>query len=336
VTVKATVVVCESVPEVPVIVSVAAPTVAVAEALSVNVVLLPVLDAGLKLAVTPLGRPLTLNATLPVNPPVLVMATEVEPDVLRATDKLDGEADSEKSAAITSFTVNATVAVCDNDPDVPVIVTVAAPSVAVEDAFNVSVAAVPVVDAGLKLAVTPLGKPLAVNATLPAKPPVLEMAMEVLPEAPRLIERLAGVVASEKSGCVTSETVKAIVVAAVTEPDVPVMVMFDVPSVAVLEAVSVNVELLPVVEAGLKLAVTPLGSPLAVNATLPVNPLVRAMLMVAVALALRVTFTLAGVALSVKPGVLFGSLPNTRVPALYTGMFLTSTGVDPGVVATPV
>ena len=42
-------------------------------------------------------------------------------------------------------------------PPVPVTVTVAAPSVAVLDAVKVSVLLPPVVDDGLKLAVTPLG-----------------------------------------------------------------------------------------------------------------------------------------------------------------------------------
>jgi hypothetical protein len=47
---------------------------ALAAAVKVNV-LVPVVDVGLKLAVTPAGRPLALNATLPVNPPRGVMVT---------------------------------------------------------------------------------------------------------------------------------------------------------------------------------------------------------------------------------------------------------------------
>ena len=49
------------------------------------------------------------------------------------------------------------------------------------------------------------------------------------------------------------------------------MVTFATPTVAVLEAVKVTV-LVPVVEAGTKVAVTPDGNPLALRATLPVNP----------------------------------------------------------------
>ncbi|HKE96601.1 MAG TPA: hypothetical protein VKB34_19990, partial [Povalibacter sp.] len=254
---SATVLVWVRVPEVPVTVSVAAPSVAVADALRVSVELLPVVDAGLKLAVTPLGRPLTVRATLPVNPPVLAMATDAIPEALRATERLVGVIDSEKSAGVTAFTVSATLAVCDNDPDVPVIVTVAAPSVAVDDAVKVSVAAVPVVDVGLKLAVTPLGNPLAVKAMLPVKPPVREIATEVVPDAPRSRLSVDGVDASVKSGVAAAETVNEIDAAPESEPDVPVTVTGAVPSVAVLDAVNVNVALLPVVVAGLKLAVTP-------------------------------------------------------------------------------
>jgi len=61
------------------------------------------------------------------------------------------------------------VAVCVSEPLVPVTVTVAAPVAAVAEAVKVRVL-VPVVDVGLKLAVTPLGKPLALRATLPVKP----------------------------------------------------------------------------------------------------------------------------------------------------------------------
>jgi len=53
-------------------------------------------------------------------------------------------------------------------PDVPVIVTVAGPTVAVLDAVRVSVLLV-VALAGLKDAVTPAGRPLAERATDPLK-----------------------------------------------------------------------------------------------------------------------------------------------------------------------
>src|SRR3954467_5453658 len=43
----------------------------------------------------------------------------------------------------------------------PLMVTVALPNVAADDAVSVSVLVLPVVEAGLKLAVTPAGRPLA-------------------------------------------------------------------------------------------------------------------------------------------------------------------------------
>jgi len=80
-------------------------------------------------------------------------------------------------------------------------------------------------------------------------------------------------------------TVRAIVVVRVNPPPVAVMAQFVEPKVAALEAVKVTVELDPVVEAGLKLAVTPLGNPVALKATLLVNPPVRVMESVLEALA---------------------------------------------------
>lgn len=55
-------------------------------------------------------------------------------------------------------------------------------------------------------------------------------------------------------------------------PDVPVMVTVTVPVAAALLAFSVNVLVL-VVLVGLKVAVTPLGRPVAVKPTLPLKPL---------------------------------------------------------------
>jgi hypothetical protein len=60
---------------------------------------------------------------------------------------------------------------------------VAAPTVAVADAVKVTVLA-PVVEAGLKLAVTPLGKPLALKVTLPANPPLEVTVITLVAVAP--------------------------------------------------------------------------------------------------------------------------------------------------------
>jgi len=65
--------------------------------------------------------------------------------------------------------------------------------------------------------------------------------------------------------------VSANVVEAVAAPEVPVIVIFEVPAVAVPAVVSV-ITVLYVVGLGEKVAVTPLGKPEAVNVTLPVKP----------------------------------------------------------------
>ena len=62
-------------PPVPVTVTVVAPAAAALEAVKVSVLVPVASEVGLKLAVTPLGKPLTLNATLLVNPPLGVRVT---------------------------------------------------------------------------------------------------------------------------------------------------------------------------------------------------------------------------------------------------------------------
>ena len=90
-----------------------------------------------------------------------------------------------------------------------------------------------------------------------------------------MIVRLAGLAASAKSGVCCATTVRLSVVERVVPPPVPVIVTGAAPSVAVAEAVKVTVLLAPVVDAGAKLAVTPEGKPLALNATALENPPVR-------------------------------------------------------------
>lgn len=67
------------------------------------------------------------------------------------------------------FTVSAIVVVCFVLPDVPTIVTVAAPVVAEELAVNVTTLVL-VAGFGLNAAVTPVGRPVVENVTLPLKP----------------------------------------------------------------------------------------------------------------------------------------------------------------------
>src|SRR5262245_19477143 len=223
-------------PPVPVTVTVAAPRVAVPEAVNVNTLLVPVAEAGLKLAVTPPGNPLALKATLPVKPPARVIVIVLVPLAPRLTVRLVGLADSEIGSASGRFRVRLIAVVRVRLPPVPVTVTVAAPRVAVLEALKVSVLLVPVVDGGLKPAVTPLGNPLALKATLLVNPFRRAKVIALVPLAPRLTVRLVGLADSVKSGFCTWPTVRLIVVVWVRPPPVPVTVTLAAPSVAVLHA----------------------------------------------------------------------------------------------------
>lgn len=270
-TVRVSVAVCVSVPLTPVTVIVAAPSVAVLEAVNVRV-LVVVVEAGLKAAVTPVGNPLALSATLPVNPPEGVTVIVLVPVAPRVTAAL--VAAKAKLGVWTAVTVRLMVAVCVSVPLTPVTVIVAAPSAAVLDAVKVRVL-VPVVEAGLKAAVTPAGNPLALSATLPVNRPEAVTVRTLEPVPPCDTETLVGLAAKAKLGVWTAVTVRLMVAVCVRVPLTPVTVTVAVPIVAVLEAVNVKVLALVVVDAGLKLAVTPAGNPPAVKATLPANPLSR-------------------------------------------------------------
>jgi hypothetical protein len=95
-------------------------------------------------------------------------------------------------------------------------------------------------------------------------------------------------------------TSKVNVVLAVVPPEVPVTVTVKAPVAAVLLAVSVSTLEL-VEDVGLNAAVTPLGSPDMVKATLPVNPPVSATVMVSVPLVPCLTDTVDAEGLRVKP-----------------------------------
>lgn len=89
------VVVFVSAPDVPVMVTVAAPAVAVTFAVRVTL-LLEAVGLAPKLAVTPAGSPDADKLTLPVNPPDGVTVIVVLPLSPWVTFKLAGEADSAK------------------------------------------------------------------------------------------------------------------------------------------------------------------------------------------------------------------------------------------------
>jgi len=190
----------------------------------------------------------------------------------------------------------------DRLPPAPVTVIVAAPSVAVLDTDRVRTLLLPVAGFELKLGVTPAGNPLALNVTPPVKPPVRVIVIVLVPLAPRLIVKLAGLAESVKSGGCTSLTVRLNEIFRVRPPPVPVMVSATAPSVAVLDAATVISVLPPGAGFGLKLMVTPAGAVPELKVTLSAKPPVRVIVIVRVPLAPRATFRLVGEADSAKSG----------------------------------
>lgn len=185
-------------PEVPVIVTVEVPTVAVVLAVKVTT-LVDVVGLVPKLAVTPAGKPEADRVTEPVKPLVGVSVMVLVPLVPCLTLKLAGDAESEKFGVAVALTVSETVVVCVNDPDVPVMVTVDVPVVAVALAVKVNTL-VPVVGLVPNDAVTPEGRPEADSVTEPVKPPEGVSLMVVLPLLPWVTVKLAGDAESEKLG----------------------------------------------------------------------------------------------------------------------------------------
>src|SRR5262245_12962683 len=255
---------------------------------------------------TPLGNPLALMATLPVKPPVRVMDMVLAPLAPRLTVMLDGLAERLKSGVGAGFTVMDTGAERVSPPPDPVAFTMKLPSVAVLDALTVIMVLFPVVDIGLNVTLNPAGSGVVPvpKETLPVKPPVLVIVMVLEALAiPRTTVKLVGFAVSEKSGVGGWLTVRLMVAVWHRAPLVPVIVMVAGPSVAVVDALKVTLLLVPVVDAGVKLAVTPAGSPVALSATLPVNPPVCVIVIVLLALAPRFTVTAEGLAESEKSGV---------------------------------
>lgn len=124
VTTRVTVVECESVPDVPVIVSVYVPAAVAAVVLTVRVELPepPATDAGAKLALAPAGSPLALRLTVPVKPPLGVIVVVYVVALPACTVCDAGVAPMAKSPTTGALTTSETDAVCVRTPSVPVIV----------------------------------------------------------------------------------------------------------------------------------------------------------------------------------------------------------------------
>ena len=186
-------------------VMVAVPVAALEEAVSVSVeVVLPLAGGVTGLvendAVTPLGKPLALSVTAELKLFWLVTVMVLVPLLPCVMVTEVGEAATVKLGAAAAFTVSEIVVVAVKLPDVPVIVTVEVPVVAVLLAVNETLL-VDAVGFVPKVAVTPLGKPDAEKVTLPENPPRSVTVIVLLPaEPPCVIETLLGDEESVKLG----------------------------------------------------------------------------------------------------------------------------------------
>ena len=186
------------------IVTVAAPNVALAEAVRVSVEVALPFAAGVtglveNAAVTPVGRPVAVSVVAELKPPVLVMVMVLVPLAPWVTLTDAGEAPMVKFGVAVALTVRAMVVVAVRLPEVPVMVTVDVPVVAVELAVSVSTL-VPVVGFVPNAAVTPLGRPDAAKVTLPLNPPASVTLMVLVPLLPWVTDRLLGEAESVKLG----------------------------------------------------------------------------------------------------------------------------------------
>lgn len=254
--------------DVPLMVAVALPP--AAELLAVKVTMLvPVVVAGLKLAVTPEGRPETASLTDPLNPFCACTTIALVPLVPAVRLIAAGDAESVKLGA--GATVIVIVVVLLSAPETPVTVRVALPGAAFAPARIVT-ALLRAFDAGLKAAVTPAGNPAMEKLTFAVKPFCGVTVIVLVPLPPAVMLRLAGDAAMLKLGVGAALTVSATLALLLKLPavpfDVPVIVTVDAPAAAELDAVSVRV-LVEVALGALKAAATPLGSPEAVSVTLP-------------------------------------------------------------------
>ena len=220
---------------------------------------------GLNEPTTPMGRPERLTVTDPVNPFFGVMVRALFALAPRAMLRAAGETDK---LNVGGATASEMVTLLVRLPEVPVMVTVEVLAGALTAAVNVILLLLAVL-AGEKTAVTPLGSPDAVSATVPVKPFTALMPMALVPLRPGARPTLPGVDVSVKFGGAVMVT--GMVTVLFRLPEVPVIVAVHGVKATVLDAVKVTVLLLGVL-AGEKDAVTPLGIPAAASATVPVNP----------------------------------------------------------------
>lgn len=276
-TVSAMVVNAVRVPDVPVIVIAAEPVVAAQLAARVTTLLLV---AGLvpNVAVTPVGKPVAVSVTAPVNPPTSVTTIVPVPLAPGVTESVAGDAASVKLGA--AVIINCTVADAVIVPEAPVMVSAEVPGVA--ELLTVNVIVQVLLFGVPKLAVTPIGRlPGMEQVTLPVNPFKSVIVKVRVTVDPATTESVGDDGVSVKLG--GPVTVTKIVVDSEVVPETPVMVATEPPAIAELLAVNVTM-LVPVVGLVPNVAVTPVGKPLALSVTAPVKLPMSVITIVSVAL----------------------------------------------------
>jgi hypothetical protein len=213
-TVRETVVMLVKLPDEPVTVTVAVPSVAVLLALNVNVLVFVVL-LGLNDAVTPLGKPDADKPTLLLNPfcgVTVMVPVPVAPCVIV---KLFGDAKRVKLPC--GLTEREIVVLFVKPPDEPVTVITTVPAAAVPAADRVK-RLLAVAGFDENTALTPFGSPVAVKFTLPLNPFRGLIVIVVEPEAPWTRVKVAGDAERVKLGCDEDEGQLLTKFVALTEP----------------------------------------------------------------------------------------------------------------------
>ncbi len=196
------------------------------------------------------------------------------------------------------------MAVCARGSAAPVNVTVAVPATAPAAAVRVTPWEAPGINFSVAgEAVTPVGKPLTVTATVPAKPWIGVASSAICdPEPPAITVSLVGVTAKEKSGggLVSNSCTVAVRTSA---PDVPVNVSVE-PNDADPDADTVTICAVPGVSVRVVgVAVTPVGSPEIATVTGALNPFTAFAVTLTCPLPPTLTARLAGVAARPKSPV---------------------------------
>jgi len=231
--------------------------------------------------------------------------------------------------------MSVTDVVCVADVPVPVTVTVEVP-VGVDGMVVIVMVELPpeVTDEGMKLAPAPVGKPLALSATVCDDPLVVAVLIVVVPLLPGATVTVLGLALMEKSfggGEVCTASVTDVL--CIADAPVPVTVTVEVPVGVDAVVVIVMVELPPeVTDEGLKLATAPDGRPVAVSATVCDDPLVVAVLIVVMPLLPGATVTVLGLALMEKS--FGGGEPQLPVPQATHTLFDENGPMKPAVATT--